>query len=929
MRGPIIGRQRELGVAAEFAAGLERGPVGLVFAGEAGIGKTTIWQQAVDAARDSSVTVLSARPAEAEAGLGFAGLADLLGPVVDAVLPGLPGPQRHALAVALLMEEPGPRRLDQRAVCAATLSVLQTLTVAGSVLIAIDDLQWLDGPSARVLEFTARRLGELRVGVLACERIGEGGKAKLDLARAFPSERCIRMTVGPLSPAALHQMLMEKLGRSFPHHSLTRIASTAGGNPFFALELARSLPVGAAARAEVTLPETLRQLVDGRIGMLPRAARDAMVVAAATGSPTVDLITSATTGDRAAVLAALEHAVAAGIITLDDSRICFAHPLFAAGVYSLASPGELRRAHRRLAPLVGDIEERAHHRALGAEQADEGLAGALDAAAEHARRRGAPEVAADLAEYARSLTPPDHTAAYRRRGVQAAEYYFHAGELRQARETLGAVLNEAATGVQRASALRLLGEIHIHEDSFAEALRVLQEALENAEGSRELELAIEIRMAFASVSMGDFAAAAQHGRRALALAGRGADPAAVAGALAVAAIADFLVGRGLDEAKVERSLRLEDPDRQVPSLMRPSLIAGCLALFEGRLERCERLLLPLRERILARGEESDLVGVCIYLVWSRCWRGDLARAQGYAAEAIDSAARIESDSLRCSALAFAALASAYAGEAAFTETMAAESIALASRTGWNVSVLWASWALAVLALSQGNPQAADAALAPLAAMFDDGVPEPARAFFLPDQIEALIGLGRLERAERLLAGFGEAARRLDRTWALMLAARCRALLLAARGDLEAASGEAAEALTRCAGLELGIEVARTFLIAGQIERRRRRKACAAGHLRRAAELFEQMGAGLWSERARAELGRVGLRPPAPSLLTASERGVAELIAAGRTNREAAAQLFMSPKTVEANLARVYRKLGVHSRAELGAKLATMGPTGQP
>jgi tetratricopeptide (TPR) repeat protein len=302
-------------------------------------------------------------------------------------------------------------------------------------------------------------------------------------------------------------------------------------------------------------------------------------------------------------------------------------------------------------------------------------------------------------EYARSLTPPDYRAEHRRRSVQAAEYYFHVGELRRAREMLAAVLNEASAGVQRASALRLLGEIHIHKDSFAEALRVLQEALENAEGNLELELAIEIRMAFASVSTGDFAGTSQHARRALALADRGADPAAVADALAVAAIADFLVGRGLDEAKVERSLRLEDPDRQVPSQMRPSLIAGCLALFAGRLDRCEQLLLPLRERILARGEESDLVGVCVYLVWSACWRGDLARAQGYAVEAIDSAVRIESDSLRCYALAFAALASAYTGEAALAETRAAESIALASCTGCNVAVLWASWALAVLALS--------------------------------------------------------------------------------------------------------------------------------------------------------------------------------------------------------------------------------------
>jgi DNA-binding CsgD family transcriptional regulator len=206
-------------------------------------------------------------------------------------------------------------------------------------------------------------------------------------------------------------------------------------------------------------------------------------------------------------------------------------------------------------------------------------------------------------------------------------------------------------------------------------------------------------------------------------------------------------------------------------------------------------------------------------------------------------------------------------------------------------------------------------------MFEDYVPEPIRAFFLPDEIEALVALGRLERAERLLAAFEEAAQRLHRGWALMMASRCRALLSAARGDLDAAAAHADRALITGEKVELRIEVARTFLAAGQIERRRRRRALAAGHLRRAVELFEQMGASLWAERARGELRRVGLRAAASTQLTASERRVAELTTSGMTNREVAAQLFMSPKTVEANLARIYRKLGVHSRAELGARLA--------
>jgi DNA-binding CsgD family transcriptional regulator len=231
----------------------------------------------------------------------------------------------------------------------------------------------------------------------------------------------------------------------------------------------------------------------------------------------------------------------------------------------------------------------------------------------------------------------------------------------------------------------------------------------------------------------------------------------------------------------------------------------------------------------------------------------------------------------------------------------------------------------VLALSLDDPQAADAALAPLAAPFEqEEVPDPIRPFFLPDEIEALIGLGRLDPAERLLTNFEAAARRLRRGWALMMAARCRALLLAARGDLDDASGTMGEALTLCEGLELRIEVARTLLLAGQLERRRRKKRVASEYLQKATAEFEEMGARLWAERAKAELRRVGLRPSAPDELTASERRVAELTASGLKNREVAAQLYLSPKTVEATLARVYRKLEIHSRAELGARLGGAG-----
>jgi DNA-binding CsgD family transcriptional regulator len=280
-----------------------------------------------------------------------------------------------------------------------------------------------------------------------------------------------------------------------------------------------------------------------------------------------------------------------------------------------------------------------------------------------------------------------------------------------------------------------------------------------------------------------------------------------------------------------------------------------------------------------------------------------------------------SEPLRCLSLAFGAVTAAYAGEGDLATARAQECRELASRLSFDLVLHWAGWALALLALSQGDTQAAEAALEPFLPMFEErGLPEPIVGFFLPDAIEALVSLGHLQRAERLLAGFEEAARRLARGWALMAAGRCRALLQSARGDLSSASAAAHKALAGVDSVELRLEVARTLLVAGQIERRQRSKQAAKELLGQALDIFERAGARLWAEKTRGELERVGLRRTGPDQLTEAERRVAELAASGLTNREVAAKLFMSPKTVEANLARAYRKLDIHSRAELGARL---------
>jgi DNA-binding CsgD family transcriptional regulator len=919
----ILGRERELAAAAELLSTLEHGPAALLYAGEPGIGKTTLWREAVDRARGGPIVVLAAAPAEAEAPLGFAALADLLEPVVDELIPELSEPQRHALAIALLREDPGSRRLDQRAVSAGVLSIFRALTRKRTLLLALDDIQWLDQPSAHVLAYAIRRLGGLPVGVLACERLGETRAVPLALRAALPEGRFTRIEVGPLSLASLHQLLKQRLGRSLPRRTMTRIEHVASGNPFFALEIGRALqgdlPIDGSA---LPIPGNLRQLVEGRISSLPKATRTTLVAAASLGAPTVEVVGLATGMQPSSARRALEHAAAAGLVGLDASEIRFSHPLYSAVAYSSALASERRLIHERLARITDDIEERARHSALSADGASEQVAALLEAAAEHARTRGAPETAAELADHARLLTPPDHAASMQRRTIKAAEYRFHAGELQPARLLLESLLRDAPADRVRGDVLRLLGEIRYHEKSFSEAIADFEAALEFVGDDPAVSSTIESQLTYSFNAAADWTTAETHARRGLALAEQAGERGILAEALAVHAILSFLLGRGLDRAELDRALELEDIQRQVVVEMRPSLIAGCLALYVGELDRSIALLSPLRERALKHGAETDLIYVCGNLAWAHAWKGNLSAAADYADEAIETAMRIESDSALCFALAFGAVAAAFAGDADVAASRAEQTRELAAQTGYGVAIMWATWALGLLALSRGDPQVTDAVLGPFVTMLEqDGIAEPVRAVFLADEVEALIALGHLDRAERLTTMLEDAGARLERQWTAVEGARSRALLSAARGDLEAASQAAGHAVELCDGLELRLEVARTLLVAGSIERRRRRKRAASELLRRSLEIFEQAGARAWAEKARSELKRVGLQRAAATELSATEQRVAELAASGLTNRQVAAALFMSPKTVEANLAHVYSKLGIRSRAELGAQVS--------
>jgi DNA-binding CsgD family transcriptional regulator len=309
------------------------------------------------------------------------------------------------------------------------------------------------------------------------------------------------------------------------------------------------------------------------------------------------------------------------------------------------------------------------------------------------------------------------------------------------------------------------------------------------------------------------------------------------------------------------------------------------------------------------------------MAWLECSAGELSTARSLVEEAYEAAVLTESETMAALSLAFAGLVEAHAGRVETSREWLEAAFRATERVGYGIAALWAWGALGFLELSLGNASAARSALEPLTQLVEaQGLVEPIRAFFVPDEIEALVALGELERGERLTEMLAARGRELDRPWALATSGRCRALLSAARGEPQAALVEVERALSDHARLSMPLELGRTLLVKGQIERRLKRKAAAVESLEQALVTFEEIRARVWAGRARAELDRVGLRRLAPKELTETEKRVAELAASGLTNREVAAELFVSPKTVEANLARVYRKLDIHSRAELGARL---------
>jgi DNA-binding CsgD family transcriptional regulator/tetratricopeptide (TPR) repeat protein len=941
----LVGRDAEVAKIRSFLSAASRAPAALVITGVAGIGKTALWRHVLQTVGQSS-RVLSCQPAAAERPLSFSALDDLFGDVAGEVLPVLAAPRRYAVEAALLGGAPqgepsaglsrvGRALPDPRVLARGILDVLRILSGSASLVVAVDDAQWLDRPSADVLEFCFRRLRDEPVCILLTFRTGDA--VPLGVDRVLPPDRLGRVQLGPLSLGAIGEILRSRLGAVLPRYALTRLYDTCSGNPFYALECAQTLldhPHVFLTREPIPLPRSLDGLVRHRLLRLAPDVRRVGRLIAASSDPRERLIRAAC--DDGESWAAIDQAIDEGIVERDGDVLRFTHPLLQSVLYAEMPLTERRQVHRRLGAVAEDIEDRAWHLALGAGGPSQEIAGILDNAAGHAASRGAPGEGATLAEQAVRLTPASQPEAARERTVQAADYHFRAGDMARSRELIQSALAACPAGPPRASLLVRLATVHYHLSGWPLAEQTFRQAAAEAPDDPALCAHAEQELAFARVVAGDLPAAVHWAKGSLRSAERAADPRLVAHSLARIAVFEFLHGNGvrpdlMDNVEALGAFSGEEPIGRLP-LHGPSLVKGLIFKWCDRLDEARLVLADEYRNALDRGDEASLPFLLYNFSELESWAGNWGTAEEYALEGCRVAEESRQQTMRPATLYCLALVRAQRGHVVQARELASEALALCEQTG-NVPLV--SQVLSVLgfaALSLDDYQATVSHLDRLAeATTAFGLGEPGVVRFLPDEIEALAALGQADRAWSFTRQLVSQGKSLGRPWALATGARCQALLAAADGDLQGARTACEEALSQHERLPMPFELGRTLLVKGMIERRTRHKSAARVSFGRALGIFEQLGAPLWAGKARRELSKIAARAPLGGL-SETERNVAALVAQGLTNREVASAMFVAENTVQTHVRHIFQKLGVRSRTELAAQLmadpaSTKGPRG--
>ncbi len=890
----------------------------VIVSGEAGIGKSALFGSSVEEARASAATVLVSRPARAEESFAYSALADLLDGVSGAALDALSAPARRALDFALRRADDPPPDFDAGAVAFAAAQLLATL--AAPVVLAIDDVQWVDASSAAVVDFVLRRVPAAGMFVLAAWRSGTSSRCTF-VSRPPDALACETIALGPVGVAELHHIIRERAGIVPTRPALVGIAEMSGGNPLFAIELARHTagsrvgqPVGQATGA-APMPPTLRDSLRRRLSSLSDDARATLLVVAALGRPSLAQVSELVAAED------LERVEADGAIVIRDGRVEFSHPLLAAEIYA-STPTMTRIAmHARLAASMGSLEERAHHLALATSKPDAAVASEIDAAAVAAANRGAPHAAADLGEAAVRLTPAADPNLWRRQ-VALAEHRFRAGDAALARRGLEEALDSIDDTALRARSMLLLAEIAFESDTPSVAIGYATRAVRDAPTPA---LEAEARVTLARVYYDDFSQACEHAREARAIVEREPSLPAdiVAAAELTAATTAFLAGAGLDRAAYERAADIEATSARRPRLADSARAALAADLkYADQLDDARIALLALHEESLGSGDESSRPFALSHLPQLELFTGSWDVAEAWANEHLMLAEATRQHGQIVQARFNLAMIAAHRGdlEPARAHALHDLEVAIAANDRWTIAAL-----TALLGFVEWSDGDAVGALAHLRRSFVEreamGLREPGRSRFLGDHIETLIACDEIDEARDLIALVYDRSVAVGRPSGISAAQRGSGLLLARDGDQSGAQDAFAAALAALDGVPLPFERARTLLAQGQALRRGKARRAAREVLAAAHDEFTRLGAQLWAARASNEIDRVGGRVSTSLELTDTERRVAELAATGASTRAIAAAAYISVKTVEANLTRIYRKLGVTSRAELAALMA--------
>lgn len=911
----MVGRDRELAAVSSLLDHGLSGPRLLIVDGEAGMGKTMCWRAAVSGANERDMRVLACAPAETEVGLPHAALHDLLGGVPDDAIAALPHPQARALEVALFRYLPQSEAVDPAALSIGTATLLRQLAQERPLLLAIDDFQWLDPSSVAVLRFCLRRLDTAPIAVLVCRRSEvSGGAPRQDLA---PDSITDRITLRPLSLGALHRVVQDRLGVQLARPTLVRLHAWTGGNPYATIELVRTYgPEGADPVALGSpLPDALKTALGRRVGSLPAPIRTVVEATAVLGRPTRDILQRVVGEASDGLSGRLAKAERAGLIRMEEERVRIDHPLLASLIAGSMGAEARRVLHRRISAVLDDGPERARHLAGGSDGPDEAIAAALDSAAGSASARGASVEAADLRALALRLTPVTDARSIGRRSLSLADALFTAGDTGQARRRVETIMPEVADADQRLEAALLLATILWFEDETEAAVAIAEDGLAQAPDDA-WRARFHARLSW----MVDYDLSRQltHATRALELTDPDAEPALYAFALLNHAWTSLISGAGAQP----EAIALGDKLQESAGIWEFSTIPANWAKAMDDFGTARDLLRRYLDRARVTGDESSLSQLLAYLAELECWAGEVDTAERLAEEAVEVAEQTGQSVYLALSLARRGLVHAYRGDLAAARATAERSLSLSNPPVLPPVPLGV---LGFLALTGDDPEGADRVLSEADAMLEGvGIHEPASYRFHADHIEAVIRLGDLERAERLLERFESRARALPRPWISATSRRCRAMFEAGRGDVPAALAAFEDALEAHETLSMPLELGRTLLAQGVTLRRSGQRRAAQVALERALALFQEVGCQPWAGKAVAEVGRLGLRKGQQDELTPSEERIARMAAGGLTNRVIAERLSISPKTVEASLARAYSKLGIRSRAELGARFAVRG-----